>query len=120
MNRLKLPLIALRPHQESATVNYFDPDPEDLIKPFTKIIDSDGQTVVTAHDSFSFREGHAELLTNCVNHYAALIGIVREYRADLQSDIDLDWNNELSDNEIKAREEIINKIDNVLKNFNQE
>lgn len=66
---MKLPIKALRDWE-----GYSTPDPDDpseiagmMARPFTRIEDADGKTVVTAHDLFTFRPGDAERIVACVN-----------------------------------------------------
>ena len=67
------PWYPLRPYQESPTENYYDPEPEDIERAFTKIANENGETIINAHDCFEFREGDAELICRAVNLHDELV-----------------------------------------------
>lgn len=67
MKEIKLPVRALRNWEGYG----WEPDEDELVeyqaRPFTRIEDADGATVVNAHDLFEFRPGHAETIVALLN-----------------------------------------------------
>lgn len=76
MNHTKGPWRALRAHQycdESGCGDYFEPDEDDLKSPFVKIVSESGQTIVTNHDLFTFRNEQDAKLIAMVPEFVEVI-----------------------------------------------
>ncbi len=71
MTNIKLPVKTLRSWEP-----YITPDADELAeymaKPFTRIEDADGETVINAHDCFEFKPGHAERIVACLHACAGV------------------------------------------------
>ena len=76
MPHTELPWKALKSH-EDISGPMWDLDPVDREwfenAPYTSIVGPEGQTVVTAHDAFTFREGDAAFIVRAVSNHETLV-----------------------------------------------
>ena len=81
------PWIACKSHEDEKGLPYFDIEPEEKHEyddaPYTSIYGSDGETVVNAHDLFTFRHNNAQHICKCVNLHEALVKALEKHLSTL-------------------------------------